>query len=33
VREELLQTVADSASLDEELRELRATFADRFNGD
>jgi RNA polymerase sigma-70 factor (ECF subfamily) len=33
VREELLQTVADSASLDEELRELRATFADPFNGD
>jgi RNA polymerase sigma-70 factor (ECF subfamily) len=33
VREELRQTVADSASLDEELRELRATVADRFNGD
>ena len=33
VREELLQTVSDAASLDEELRELRATFTDGFNGD
>jgi RNA polymerase sigma-70 factor (ECF subfamily) len=33
VREVLLQTVADPASLDEEMRELRATFADGFNGD
>ena len=33
VREELLQTVADSASLDEELRELRATFSYGASGD
>ena len=33
VREELLQTVSDAASLDEELRELRATVADAMNGD
>lgn len=32
VREELLQTVADATALDEELRELRATFSDDFNG-
>ena len=33
VREELLQTVADAAALDEELRELRATFADAIHGE
>jgi RNA polymerase sigma-70 factor (ECF subfamily) len=33
VREELLQTVADSTALDEELRELRAIFASDFNED
>ena len=33
VREELLQTVTDAAALDEELRELRATFADGASGE
>jgi len=33
VREELLQTVADASALDEEMRELRATFVDGFDGD
>jgi RNA polymerase sigma-70 factor (ECF subfamily) len=32
VREELLQTVSDESSLDEELKELRATFSEDFGG-
>ena len=33
VQEELMHTVADAAALEEELRELRATFSDAFKED